>query len=428
VCYFLSMGRPRFQRGWVTEQGPNWRGEFYIQEISASGEKKRAHKSVVLGQRDKITKSEAKRLLYELILKETKNLPPSDVPLRTFIQTVWLPRKAARWKASTYSTNVGILKKQIIEPLGEAPLSTLDRSRLQMHLNGLAQSGYSFSVVQHTNSFLRAIFDEALEQELISKNPARKLELPQIQDNRVLGIESEVLMPDLTVVTEKQIFPSGKPFLSLPQLRRLIAALNEPYKLIGMLAALCAMRIGEILALTWDAYDGRDVFIAQRIYRGKIDRPKTKASLAFVPLPDVVKLALEDWKARQIPITPGDFIFSKNGRPLSKDGYLRGALHSASEQAGLPFEASWQIFRRTWASHIPAYGADLKTIEVILRHSASQNFSVGTYQQGIRERILESMNRFANDVMSEATTATTPDLPMSLSGSGGIGRRTSLRG
>jgi hypothetical protein len=54
-------------------------------------------------------------------------------------------------------------------------------------------------------------------------------------------------------------------------------------------------------------------------------------------------------------------------------------------------------------SHFPAglvSREDVSTTESVLRHSASQNFSVGTYQQGIRDRILRVVERFAEDVTS----------------------------
>jgi hypothetical protein len=42
-------------------------------------------------------------------------------------------------------------------------------------LNNLAQSGLSFSVVDHSRTMLKSILEEAVEAELIGKNPARKL-------------------------------------------------------------------------------------------------------------------------------------------------------------------------------------------------------------------------------------------------------------
>lgn len=59
---------------------------------------------------------------------------------------------------------------------------------------------------------------------------------------------------------------------------------------------------------------------------------------------------------------------------------------------------NFRVLRRTWATWAGNFGADLKVVEAVLRHSASLNFSVRTYQQVIREKVLEVMNKFAEAV------------------------------
>lgn len=382
------MGRPRFQRGHVTDQGANWRGEFYIQEVSATGEKRRVHKSVVLGQRSKMTKTEAKKKLAEIILAQLPLTPDGSVTLRWFVEQKWLPIKQARWKASTHGTNVGIIENQVLGPLGSIPLSEFDKARLQLHLNNLAKS-YSYSVVQHTHSFIRGIFEEALEADLLVKNPARSLDIPRVDRERVLGIG-------------EQFFLNGKLHLTLDQLRALLAVLRGRDRCIVMLAGLCAMRPGEIFGLDWSAYTGDNLVILHRVYRGKIDSPKTEASMAVLPVPNVVREALDAWKSTRSPKELQGYVFnSRNGTPVHKDNFLRRVLALAGSMAGIPFIVTFQTLRRTWATHAPSFGAGLKEVETVLRHSASLNFTVGTYQQAIRGKVLEVMNGLADAVASD---------------------------
>jgi integrase len=263
------MPRPRWQTGYVCTTGKNFRGEWYETVRSNDGTARRIHHSTVL---DAHTKTEAKKKLAEILSRYQEVRPDSTVSLRQFVKRVWLPLKMSRWKASTRLTSLGILKKQVIEPFGEVPLRNLDRPRLQQHLNSLAAAGYSHSIVQHTKSFLLSIFDEAADLDFVVKSPARRLEIPRTYPERTIS-------PDNAIYT-------GKPFLSVEELRKLLGVLEGRDRLIVMLGGLCAMRPSEIFALTWDAYRGDTLFIMRRIYRRRFDTPKTPASMAQIPVGD----------------------------------------------------------------------------------------------------------------------------------------------
>jgi hypothetical protein len=153
------MPRPRFQSGHVCAVGKKWRGEWYETVHDSHGTTtRRIHHSRVLDARNK---TEAKQKLAEILIPFQNIRPDGSVPLRVFIEQKFLPLKEGRWKDSTKLTSLGIIQKQILEPLGQISIRDFDRPWLQQHLNKLARRGYSHSIVQHTTSFLRQIFDEA---------------------------------------------------------------------------------------------------------------------------------------------------------------------------------------------------------------------------------------------------------------------------
>jgi site-specific recombinase XerD len=45
----------------------------------------------------------------------------------------------------------------------------------------MAEDGYSKSAVKHVRTYLKASFEYAIDEDLIQKNPARKLAMPNIQ-------------------------------------------------------------------------------------------------------------------------------------------------------------------------------------------------------------------------------------------------------
>ena len=66
----------------------------------------------------------------------------------------------------------------LIAKFGEYSLDSFDRFMLQTHLNDLA-GRYSQDRVKHARSYLKSIFDEAIEQEFLVKDPSRKVKIPK---------------------------------------------------------------------------------------------------------------------------------------------------------------------------------------------------------------------------------------------------------
>jgi len=389
-------GRPRFQTGRITKQGENWRGDYFCHLAQPDGTVKRAHRSVVLGARSEVRETDARRNLAEIIAKETHTRPDGSISLEWFVTNRWLPMKKTRWKASTLGTNEGIIQHQIIQPLGLTPLEQIDKFKLQMHLASLAER-YSYSVVQHVHSFIRDIFAEAQEQDYIQKSPALRLQIPRVAR---------------PATQDPRSVDTGKPFLSLEQLTTVLQSLpnvKRPDRVIVMLASLCALRPGEVFGLTWQCYTDDGLYIMQRVYRGVIDTPKSEASRATIPVPAIVRASLDKWKTECYDSSDEAFVFAtKAGAPLNVYNFLQRVLGPAGKVMAVDAPVNFQMLRRSWATHAGNFGADMKILEAVLRHSASLNFSVGTYQQAIREKVLEVMNKFAGAVAWSLTDVAPP--------------------
>ena len=70
-----------------------------------------------------------------------------------------------------------MMDSHILPKFGETRLRDLTRFELQSHLNPLAKK-YSKLVVQKARTWLKAEIEEAIDQDFLLKNPARKLEMP----------------------------------------------------------------------------------------------------------------------------------------------------------------------------------------------------------------------------------------------------------
>ena len=107
---------------------------------------------------------------------------------------------------------------------------------------------------------LRAIFRLATQDRVLTINPADTLFTPRIAS------------------------PPSRRVLSAQDVRVLLAVLDLREQLIVRLALFSGMRPGEILALQWKHVADDHVDVMQRLYRGKLDRPKSERSKRKVAL------------------------------------------------------------------------------------------------------------------------------------------------
>ncbi len=76
-------------------------------------------------------------------------------------------------------------------------------------------------------------------------------------------------------------------------------------QLIVRLALFSGMRPGEILALQWKHIADDHVEVVHRIYRGKLDRPKSERSKRTVALSSTTQNLMTQWR-QQIPSSDPD--------------------------------------------------------------------------------------------------------------------------
>ncbi len=130
-------------------------------------------------------------------------------------------------------------------------------------MNDLAKR-YSQDRVKQARSYLKSIFDEAIEQEFLVKDPTRKLKIP------------------------KNLRPKDKQVLTWDQLRAILAMAARRDRLLLMLEMTDALRPSELFALRWASFDNENTLsLTETVYRRQL-RPfgKTTKSLGKVHLPD----------------------------------------------------------------------------------------------------------------------------------------------
>src|SRR5262249_30077949 len=143
-----------------------------------------------------------------------------------FVDQVYLPFYRRKWKRSTIMTNEDRLAHHLTCEFAARTLGSVGRDELQSFLDGKGAK-LSFSVVDHLRWDLKQIFDMAVAEGYVRRNPALLLFTPR-----------ESKRPETRVMT-------------LEEVRSLLAALNVREQLVAKLALLAGMRPGEIFGLKW---------------------------------------------------------------------------------------------------------------------------------------------------------------------------------
>jgi integrase len=190
---------------------------------------------------------------------------------------------AGNGRESTRGNNVNRISVHLVDLFRDRELSSFGREELQDLLDLKAkQQALSFSVVDHLKWDLKQIFDMAVAEGHIRLNPAILLFTPR-----------EAKKPVRRAMTIKEV-------------QICFGVLNQRERLIAKLAILAGMRPGEIFALKWGRLAATHADIQQRVYRRKVDTPKTDNSYRLAALSEGLLREIEAWRRQQTVSTDGE--------------------------------------------------------------------------------------------------------------------------
>ena len=326
------MPRDRHQRGYVRLVGKGvkkWKGFFHLYIAGDDGQERIRNTSRILGTKAEFpTKWQAEEKLTTIIEKESGGIPARPDPETTFTwfwHQRYLPQVEGKWSKAQQQAVAYVMQSHVLPEFGNTKLEDLSKFHLQTFLNKLAKR-YSESVVDKAYTYLRAAFEEALENDYLSKNPMRKVEMPK---------------------TRKPC----KRHLSPEEIQRLFRKLKGKDHLILHCFLVGALRPGETFALRWEDIEPGRIRIDERVYRNELGDPKTETSNGYVAIPTSLERELALWKQQCERTEPKDFVFEArhHGKPMDGRSYLRRHLKLVANELGI-HGFTYQALRRTVAT------------------------------------------------------------------------------
>ncbi len=403
------------QRGYVTPRAKQWYG-YYRKVVNdpATNEQKTVRVPVSLGLKSNMTKTEARQALEREITKQlgqpgspTRIMNDGSVTFAWFVENRFLPLKEAVWKEETAKTKKVLIQLDLVEPLGEIPLANFDKFSLQLHLNKLAKTGSKDRVLQ-MRAYLRDIFAEAVDQDFLVKDPARKVKVPV-----------HLRATDTTTLT-------------WDQLRMTLSKLTLRDRILLELDMTNALRPSELFAFRWKRFDyqASTLTVAETVYKGTLrDWGKTKKSLAVIHVPRELADDLHAWrleceqrareiaardKSRSSVLSQDAFIFANEaGGFLDTDNFRNRVLRKVARDLQLP-KLTFQVIRRTIATLAQNKGT-VKDIQGVLRHSRTAT-TTDVYMQEIPESVQSTINSINLELRK--SSAQSPETPKKAASTG----------
>jgi len=272
------------------------------------------------------------------------------ITFKSFLERVYLPIFREKWKASTAETEEYRIRAHLVRSIGDQLLHRIDRDRLQTVLN-MAARKVGRDVLDHLRFRLKSIFDLAISEGLIDRNPATSLFTPRHYQK---GRTKLVLNP--------------------AQIVSLLEALHVRERLISRFAIFEGMRPSEMLGLQRQDLAADSVWVRRRIFKGNVDTPKTERSARRVALSLGTRDLLKKWVDSLVLAGESSWLFPATTltTPVRLNNLWRRNFAPLLKPIGLEW-ATFQVMRRSFASLAKQAGIDAHTRSAHMGNSVDVN-------------------------------------------------------
>jgi integrase len=341
------MRRRSGQSGSIHKKWNQWHVRFYV---DVPGSNKRLRKSLPVGPatgKEKLKKSEATRKGAEIVatstgVNQTQHLARSRNPMQTFEEKVqWCRKFHKAWtdgKPGPIASMEGQLTKHILPRLGALTLDMVDETIVQ--------------------EFVAELKGAVFERRRKNGTLLKKYRLSRKTVLNIVGVVKLVVGKKIWKSWELDLGKASRPrqpYFTEAQLKQIIAAAPERYRVLFLLLAGTGMRIGEALALNPREdldLDHGVIYVRRSVWRGHEQTPKTENAVRQIDIDPALAQALRDY----IGDSDRSLLFeTRNGTPLSDVNIRNRVLAPLLKKLNIP-RAGLHAFRHSRVTMLRKYG------------------------------------------------------------------------
>lgn len=377
-------------------KGRNLRtGEYYD-----ANNKRYMFRKMIDGERVTITATDLMELRmqeHELLCRLDKgnklNTRNARMTLNSYFD-FWMETFAKSGRKATTCTNYkSYYSTYIKETIGKKQIGKITKADCQKVINEMVQKGKKHSTMANLKSCLNIVFECALDDDIVLKNPAKNLQIPQTESKKRGAIDQKQINLFMDYVKKSSQYSYSYPaFVILFNL---------------------GVRIGEMAALTWEDVNFKEnsISINKTVNRYRkadygftmaVASPKSKTSIRKVVMNSVVRKELLKLKMQKtvsgekLPYVDDSghirgeisgFLFGNSSGHVWNEPSFRELIkrivvkyNEEAEETGAEEIQSFcpHMARHTYTSLAYSAGADVKIVSQNLGH-ASTSVTLDTY-------------------------------------------------
>ena len=222
-------------------------------------------------------------------------------------------------------------------------------------------------------NLIHALFNHAIRWEFFDRNP-------------------------ITLVRQSAKRERVPDVLAVEEIANLLSELSEPSRTAVYVAVTTGLRVSELLGLKWADvnFAAGEIKLSCGIVRQHIGEMKTEASRKPVPMEEGLAEVLTRWR-RAAPYNRNtDYLFAspdKHGRqPYWPNAAMEDYIRPAAHGVGISKRVGWHSFRHTFGTLVNTNGADVATMQALMRH-ANASITMDRYVQAVTAAKRQAQSR-----------------------------------
>jgi len=378
------MARRRYQQGRIFVRGKNHRrvyvGRWREDVVEPDGGTRRVERSVVLGPVSELRTLKNAQRAFEPFLAKVNAVdyrPGKFAKIGEFAK-VWEREVLAHKKPSSVKAAESHLRTYIRPWLGDVRLEEFTGQAQQNFVTRLSQKVSRKSTVNILSTLGSMIKTAKQWGYLCSPIVMRELALPAEE----LRKHARSYSPD--------------------EVRKIIFTAPQPWRTMFAAAAMCGLRVGEVVALQKDDLDfvNRLIHVERSAWYGRVQTLKSKSSRADVVMPDALLTLLQEYLATWKPNPEGYLFLNRNGRPYAANKVVEYGLWPVLDKLKLP-RGGMHAFRHAHASLLMDVGAPATVTKEQMRHSDAR-ITLGVYGHVIGDAQREAVDKVGEILRPDA--------------------------